>query len=213
MDILSIFLVVATAHFLALLSPGPDFVLVVKSALKNGSKKSTGVAAGISCANAIYIALCIIGVGSVLASSVKLMFALKIIGGIFLIYLAIQALRAKKNDYKTLEISATSNGPSTTWIHEFLTGFMSGILNPKSILFYLSLFTVVLTQDVSMTVKIALGVWMTCVVFLWDVIIILLLSTQKVRQRFSRMSYYIDKLSGAILGLLGLTIVRSALVR
>jgi len=42
----SIFLTVAIAHFLALLSPGPDFVLVVKSAIKNGPKKSIGVAAG-----------------------------------------------------------------------------------------------------------------------------------------------------------------------
>ena len=34
-NLLGIFITVALAHFLALLSPGPDFVLVVKSAIKN----------------------------------------------------------------------------------------------------------------------------------------------------------------------------------
>lgn len=101
----SVFVTVAIAHFLALLSPGPDFVLIVKSAIKNGPQKSIGVAAGIASANALYIALCLIGVGSLLASSVIIMIILKIAGGLFLIYLAIMALRAKKNDYKDLEFS------------------------------------------------------------------------------------------------------------
>jgi threonine/homoserine/homoserine lactone efflux protein len=57
-----IFFTVALAHFLALLSPEPDFLLVVKNDIKNGDRKSTGVVAGIASANALYIALCIIGV-------------------------------------------------------------------------------------------------------------------------------------------------------
>ena len=54
---------------------------------------------------------------------------------------------------------------------------------------------------------------MTMVVFLWDVAIIYLLSTEKVRCRFTKMAYYIDKVSGAILGLIGITIVKSAITR
>ena len=54
-NLLAIFATVAIAHFLALLSPGPDFVLIVKSSIKHGGKKSIGVAAGIASANAVYI--------------------------------------------------------------------------------------------------------------------------------------------------------------
>ncbi len=211
LSLFGIFATVAIAHFLALLSPGPDFVLIVKSAIKNGGKKSIGVAAGISSANALYIALCLIGVGSILASSVKVMVALKVLGGLFLIYLAIQALHAKKDNYKELALSKDNDSQSdSTWPREFITGFMSGILNPKNLMFYLSLFTVVLTKDVSLSFKLALGIWMTMVVFLWDVAIIYLLSTSRVRSKFSKMAYYIDKLTGAILGMIGFTIVRSA---
>ncbi|WKU19457.1 LysE family translocator [Advenella alkanexedens] len=207
-----IFLTVALAHFLALLSPGPDFVLVVKSAIKNDKSKAIGVAAGIASANAFYIALCLAGVGAILASSITIMIALKIIGGIFLVFLAVQALRTKKNDYADFGLDTTTNkNGHTTFVKEFATGFMSGALNPKNLLFYLSLFTVVLTNDVNLTFKISLGVWMTMVVFAWDTAVIFLLSTKKVRNQFTKSAFYIDKVTGAILGLVGLSIVRSAL--
>ncbi|GLS90198.1 threonine transporter RhtB [Psychromonas marina] len=213
-SLIGIFATVAFAHFLALISPGPDFVILVKSAVKNESKKAIGVALGISIANALYIALCLIGVGSLLASSVFIMIGLKISGGLFLLYLAIQALRAKKSDYESLsaQVSQSENN-ETTFFKEFIVGFMSGILNPKNVLFYLSLFTVVLTKDVSLTFKILLGIWMTSLVFIWDSAIVFILSGDKVRRRFSKLAYYIDKVTGAILGLVGFTIVKTALTK
>lgn len=212
-NLLGIFVTVAIAHFLALLSPGPDFVLVVKSAIRNKGKNAIGVALGIASANALYIALCLVGVGSILAASVTLMIVLKVIGGLFLIYLAIQALRASKSSYNDTDIAEQNNESTAqvTFFHEFITGFMSGILNPKNLLFYLSLFTVVLTPEVGFAFKLGLGIWMTSVVFLWDLSIIFLLSTPKVRSKFTKLAYYIDKVTGAILGLIGFAIVKSAL--
>ena len=214
-NLLGIFVTVTIAHFLALLSPGPDFVLVVKSAIRNEGKNAIGVALGIASANALYIGLCLIGVGSILAASVTLMIALKVIGGVFLIYLAVQAIRASKSSYNNLDMAEHTNSKTVkaTFFKEFITGFMSGILNPKNLLFYLSLFTVVLTPEVGFTFKLGLGIWMISVVFLWDLSIIFLLSTPKVRTKFTKLAYYIDKVTGAILGLIGFAIVKSALTK
>lgn len=214
-SLFGIFVTVAVAHFLALLSPGPDFVLVVKSAIKNEGKNAIGVALGIASANALYIGLCLIGVGSILAASVTLMIVLKVIGGLFLIYLAVQALRAKKSDYRNIDLVDTTDigSSKTTFLNEMVTGFMSGILNPKNLLFYLSLFTVVLTPEVGFAFKLGLGIWMTAIVFLWDLSIIFLLSRPKVRSQFTKAAYYIDKVTGAILGLIGFAIVKSALTK
>ncbi|AOW84124.1 LysE family translocator [Vibrio mimicus] len=211
----SIFVTVVVAHFLALLSPGPDFVLVVKSAIRNKGKNAIGIAVGIALANAVYIGLCLVGVGSILAASVSIIIALKIVGGLFLIYLAIQALKARRSSYETFEVSGLEGASthSSSFHYELVTGFMSGILNPKNLLFYLSLFTVVLTNDVSFSFKLGLGIWMTLVVFLWDAAIIFLLSTNKVRSRFTKLAFYIDKVTGAILGLIGFTIVKSVIAR
>jgi threonine/homoserine/homoserine lactone efflux protein len=210
-NLISIFITVVIAHFLALLSPGPDFVLILKSAIKNNPKAALGVVLGITSANALYITLCLIGIGSILASSIYIMIGLKILGGLFLIYLALQALLAKKSSYAELSIkNIKTEIVNVNFWKEFITGFMSAILNPKNLLFYLSLFTLILTKDVNLTFKIILAVWMTTVVFLWDSVIIFILSKDKIRKKFSKFSYYIDKITGAILGIIGFSIIKSA---
>ena len=123
-------------------------------------------------------------------------------------------LQARKSSYSQLDIneSISNNLTNTTFLKEFVAGFISGIFNPKNLLFYLSLFTVVLTPEVSFAFKLSLGIWMTIVVFLWDTSIIFLLSTRKVRQKFTQAAYYIDKITGALLGIIGVTIVKAAVV-
>ena len=51
----TIFITVALAHFVALLSPGPDFLLVVKSAVRNKKQVAIGVALGIACTALAYL--------------------------------------------------------------------------------------------------------------------------------------------------------------
>lgn len=209
--LIAIFITVAAAHFLALLSPGPDFVLLTKSALQNRKSTALGIAAGITMANALYIFLCLIGVGALIAKSIFLITAMKLAGGLFLIYLAYSALKAKKSDYKDLSESKGNHAARTSFLSELATGFMSGILNPKNPLFYLSLFTLVLNNDVSLNFKIFLGVWMTVIVFIWDTFIILVLSQYRVKSIFNRIAFYIDKLTGFLLGAFGLRLVYSSI--
>ena len=70
-----------------------------------------------------------------------------------------------------------------------------------------------LTKDVGLGFKVALGVWMTLVVLFWDMAIIFVLSTSRVRRKFAKIAFYIDKVAGAILGLIGLAILKSAFAK
>lgn len=211
LSLISIFITVAIAHFLALLSPGPDFILVVKSAFKGNRKNAVGVALGIATANAVYIGLCLIGVGAILSTSVSLMIALKFIGGLFLMYIAFNALKAPQNAYQNMPATSANSAKfsSISFLKEFITGFLSGILNPKNLLFYLSLFTIALTPDISLQFKILLGTWMTAIVFLWNVTIIYFLSKNNVRKKFTKMAFYADKVTGFILIAIGFSIIKS----
>ncbi len=210
-NLTSIFFTVVIAHFLALLSPGPDFILVIKSGVNNKKQHAIGIAIGIAIANAFYITLCLIGVGSILASSIIIMTTLKIAGGMFLTYLGVKTIMAKKADYAFLNDSINSKVNSNSSIYkEFITGFSSSILNPKLPLFYLSLFTLVLNNEVGLWFKILLGIWMSLLVFIWDSFIIFILSRKNVRAVFNKISYYTDKITGTILGLIGLKIITSA---
>lgn len=206
-------LTVVVAHFLALISPGPDFLLVVRSAFRNSRRRALGVALGIALANGLYITLCIIGVASMLAHSLWLMTTLKVIGGLFLMYIAFHALKARRSDYAFLnrpeqQTSTDKNTPS--FFKEFLLGMASGLSNPKNIIFYLSLFSVVLTPETSTALKLGLGVWMTVLVFAWDAMIIFVLSQHNVRQWFAKLAFYIDKAAGVLLGIMGWTLLKNA---
>jgi threonine/homoserine/homoserine lactone efflux protein len=57
----SAFLALALAHFVALLSPGPDFFLLVGYAARYRLRGSAGLCLGIAAGNALYIVLVIIG--------------------------------------------------------------------------------------------------------------------------------------------------------
>ncbi len=212
MDNLTIVSTVVVAHFMALISPGPDFLLLVKSSLSNTANRAIGMALGIAIANGIYIALCIIGVGAIIVKSFYLMVALKILGGLFLLYVAYHAIKAKKSDYQILvspQMNSTiQNGRS--FFAEFTLGLISGLSNPKNIIFYLSLFSVVLTPSVSLGLSVALGVWMVLLVFLWDTMIVLILSKQQIRKTFAKIAFYLDKIAGILLGVIGYNLLRSA---
>lgn len=213
-EVTALLVTVVAAHFLALVSPGPDFLMIVRSSMRVGKQGAIGVAGGIAVANGLYIALCIVGVGAVLAASLVAMTILKLIGGLFLVYIAIQALRTPRDAYRALLHSSraeASAGARAFW-REFSAGFISGIANPKSVIFYLSLFSVVLTKEVGIGIKIGLGLWMTALVFAWDTMIVLVLTQDRIRRAFARMVFYIDKFTGALLGLVGLKLLHAALI-
>ncbi len=211
MDSFTIISTVVVAHFLALISPGPDFLLLVRSAISNTRGRVVGMALGIALANGIYITLCIVGVGAVIVHSFYLMVALKLIGGLFLLYIAYHAIKAKRSDYQFLHHASDKTHPNSTrsFAKEFGLGLFSGLSNPKNVIFYLSLFSVVLTPSVSLGLSVALGLWMTILVFLWDVMIIFVLSHQGVRTAFAKIAFYVDKLAGVLLGFMGYRLLRT----
>lgn len=208
---LSVIITVVIAHFLSLLSPGPDFLIVLKSAVSNTKRVALGTAIGISLANAAYVFMCIIGISIVLAKSTLFMFILKIMGGCFLIYLFMSSIKAGET---TIEVFSFDTLPprTSTFKKEFIKGFFTGILNPKNLIFYLSLFSLVITDEVSFILKVYLGVWMVFLGFVWDTLLILLLSKKYVRNRLSNHSLLISRLSALFLGAIGTKLIYSAIV-
>lgn len=126
--------------------------------------------------------------------------------------MAYGVLRAKRSDYAFITQTPQDVGQKAApsfWA-EFFLGIASGLSNPKNIVFYLSLFSVVLTPQISMGLTVALGVWMVLLVFVWDAMIIFVLSQHKVRRAFGKVAFYVDKTAGILLGLMGGKLLHSA---
>lgn len=194
------FLIIAGAHFLALLSPGPDFFLIVRSAIVNGPRIASGVCAGIALANGCYIGLAISGV-MILNEISGLFTLLKWCGCAYLAWLGWCFLHSTGHSSppQAHNTATTPNHSTRRWQREFRTGFTSGILNPKNSLFYASLFSLGLEANTPLVIQAAFGIWMFLAVLLWDLGVARAAGHPPVVRRFMTHVRQIERATGGIL--------------
>ncbi|WP_296228866.1 LysE family translocator [Ralstonia sp. UBA689] len=210
------FLMIAAAHFLALLSPGPDFFLIARTSLSAGWRIASGACLGIALANGVFIAAAFAGTAALRPDSV-LFVVLQLAGCAYLLYLGVLFVRyAGSND---LDVSAsggratTPRHPPIAWRRATGMGFLSGILNPKNALFYASLAAMLTGPHASAGWKTVYGTWMFSVVLLWDVLIAVLIGHQTVLRRFARTLPWLERISGIVLILLALGVITVLFLR
>ncbi|MGE8467502.1 LysE family translocator [Pseudomonas putida] len=190
------FLIIALAHFLALLSPGPDFFLVARTSISSGWRTASGACLGIAVANGAFIAMAFTGL-SILREGSTLFIALQLAGAAYLLYIGSQFLRHAGHSSLA---AVAGNGAMQGWWHSGAMGFVSGILNPKNALFYASLASMVTSSSVGW--KVAYASWMFSIVLLWDLLVAVAIGNQRVLQRFARTLPWLERASGVMLMLL-----------
>ena len=201
------FLLIAIAHFFAVASPGPDFAVVLKQSVQYGRHNALWTSAGVGAAILLHIAYCVLGVALVLTQSPSLFMALKYIAGAYLAYLGVQALRAAKPSNTSSEQTAKPIlVPESSW-HAFRRGFFTNALNPKATLFFMSLFTLVISPTTPVIVQVGYGVYMALATWAWFSILSLLLSKAGVRNFFQQSGYWFDRGIGIILIALAVRVV------
>ena len=105
------FMIIALAHFLALLSPGPDFFLVARNAINSGWRIASGACLGIALANGAFIVTAFTGL-SVLQQGGPLFTTLQLAGASYLLYIGVLFLRHAGQT--SLGAVAGSAGPGAT---------------------------------------------------------------------------------------------------
>ena len=190
------FLIIALAHFLALLSPGPDFFLVARTSVSSGWRVASGACLGIALANGAFIAMAFTGL-SVLQEGSLLFTTLQLAGAGYLLYIGVLFLRhAGQTQLGAVAGQQAAQG----WWRGLAMGFLSGILNPKNALFYASLASMV--SNASVGWKTTCAVWMFSVVLLWDLLVAMAIGNQRVLRRFARALPWLERASGVMLVLL-----------
>ncbi|MGO4281290.1 MULTISPECIES: LysE family transporter [Cupriavidus] len=195
-----LFLIVATAHFLALLSPGPDFFLIARTSLAAGWRRAAGACLGIALANGVFIAGAFAGVSAMRADSA--LFSLtQLAGGLYLLYLGWQFVRFAGTT--PLGEAKAGGGAATGFAQAVASGFLSGILNPKNALFYASLAAMLSGPHASAPWKVAYGVWMFAAVLGWDLLVAVSIGHPRVLRRFARALPKLERAAGGMLMVFG----------
>ena len=119
--------------------PGPSVLLITGQALTKGLRAAFICLAGETLGSSILILLSLLGVGTILAASTILFLTIKWLGVLYLAYLGIrQIIDAKKQDHAlTIDIPESKNNTRGS----FGSGFLTALLNPKAIIFYMAFLT------------------------------------------------------------------------
>ena len=198
------FLTIAIAHLLAVASPGPDFVIVMRQSVAGGTKLGLWTAFGVGSGILVHVAYCILGVALLLSQSETLFNAMKYVAAAYLCYLGVQSLRAKKapNDTEKDRGVVAMHPARAYWI-----GFLTNGLNPKATLFFLALFTVVIDINTPTNIQVIYGLYLATATFAWFALLSLILGRAKVREFLQRAGLWFERAMGFLLIFLAIQIV------
>lgn len=119
------------------LTPGPDNIFVLMHSAMNGRKAGLMVVLGL-CTGLVGHTLAVaLGLAAVFAASATAFTALKIVGALYMAYLACQALRAPAG---TVTSGAqASAGAQQSHVRSYIRGVLMNLTNPKVVIFFLAL--------------------------------------------------------------------------
>lgn len=149
---------------LGLLSPGPDFAVVIAQSLSGGRLCGIRTALGIAFGLCFHISFCVLGLSFVLEQSPEYFIWLKKIGGFYLIYMAYTLWKnhRDKDQIESIEDQRTFSIHSS-----FFRGFWTNILNPKATIFFVLIFSTMIPSLVEQKYLWIYGFTMVVLASIW----------------------------------------------
>ncbi|GHE80906.1 amino acid transporter [Camelimonas fluminis] len=145
------------ACIILFITPGPDMSLFLAKTICEGRRSALAAVAGAESGCLIHTLLAALGVSALLAASATAFLALKIVGALYLLWLAIGAIRHGS----VLKVDATRQTQAPPLLQSYLTGLGVNLTNPKVVLFFVTFLPqFVSAHDPHAMGKLAfLGVW------------------------------------------------------
>lgn len=206
---ISQFLVLAAAHFLAVASPGPDLAVVIKQSIRYGKRNAIITSIGIGSAILIHVGYSAVGIGLLIKKSPMVFDALKYLCAGYLAYIGYKSLRVKASAPEQFNQQPKLDEQSGK--KAFGIGFITNVLNPKATLFFLSIFSVVVSQQTPNIWLGAYAVYFSLMTMGWFCFVSLVLNKTSVRNKFLTMGHYFDWTMGVVLIALAIKVALSSL--
>ena len=203
----SLFATIATAHALAVMSPGPDLAIVTRQTLAHGRSAGLRTALGIAVGISFHVAYGMFGLGWAIQKFPALLIVLRVVGGLLLLWIGWGAVRAQA----VLDTPQQAAGAQAA-AKDFSIGLFTNMLNVKAMLFFVALCSAVITGATPPALKLALGAWMIVTTGLWFSFVAWTLGHPRIRERLMRSAHWIDRIMGVILLALGAGMLASVFV-
>jgi len=157
-------LTLAGVILLAAMSPGPDFLIVLRSVMTAGRRAGMACAAGIASGVLVWATVTSFGIAGLLAASAVAFTVVKLVGAAYLVLLGVQALLAARRGAYT---PPTEPGKEKTAGGAFAAGLLTNLLNPKVAVVFLALWPQFMPASATALDTIVMAGIVSVTVLLW----------------------------------------------
>lgn len=186
---------IATTQLVALASPGPDFFFVSQVAASSTRKQSFRAVCGITLGVFVWALLAILGLNIVLQKFPMLHRGIMISGGAYLLYLAYLLIQSALAAHHAKNSTSEPKLPSVR-SKFFLKGLFTNLSNTKALIYFVSVFSAIVTGSVDISTKsIILGL-IVIETFLWFIFVAYVFSLPKVKAKYQEYTQYVDGAAG-----------------
>ncbi|QKK25486.1 LysE family translocator [Rhizobium hidalgonense] len=202
-----VFISIMAALAVGAMSPGPSFVVVSRIAISRSRLDGLAAALGMGAGGVIFAVLALAGLTALLSQFEWLYILLKVAGGAYLIYIAVNIWRGAAQPLEVSDAGDSHRAPRRS----FTTALLTQLSNPKTIIVYASLFAALLPRTVPLDLMIVLPLGVFAVEAGWYSIVALAFSARHPRRLYLAAKSWIDRAAGAVMGSLGLRLILSGL--
>lgn len=200
----SVLIGIAWAHFLALMSPGPNFLVITQTAISRSRLAGICTALGVATATVVWTAFTILGLGLLLSEFGWLYGVLKLCGGAYLVYLGVRTWHGARIP---LPPATTADARELGLWRSFRLGLFSNLSNPKSVVFFGSIFAALSAPDMPIWAK-AAGVGIVVFNAVWfHCVLALVFSAGPAQASYRRLKRRVDQVTGVMMALFGLRLI------
>ncbi|PLR30667.1 threonine export protein RhtC [Chimaeribacter coloradensis] len=208
---LILFLTVALVHLVALISPGPDFFFVSQTAASRSRREAMMGVVGISLGIVIWAGVALMGLHLLLEKMAWLHQGIMVGGGLYLLWMGYQLLRSAKAK-AAQTASATGETPKVELPargRTFMRGFLTNLSNPKAVIYFGSVFSLFVGDDVGSAERWGLFVMIVAETFAWFSIVAVVFALPVMRRGYQRLAKWIDGVAGVLFAGFGIHLIIS----
>lgn len=205
-DLTALFGILA-ALTVGVVSPGPSFVMVARTAVCASRREGIAAALGMGAGGVVFAVAALFGLHALLLAVPSLYLVLKLIGGLYLAYLGYRIWASAE---RPLMIGNLAERSATRTTRALALGFTTQISNPKTAIVYASVFAAFLPGAQSLAFDVTLVVLVFLVEAGWYALVALSLASERPRSVYLRCKTWMDRLAGGVMIGLGLKLASSA---
>ena len=191
------------------LSPGPNLLVVVQASLIAGRSAGIATGLGVAVGDGIYAALGLLGIATLITHSGELFSAVKVLGGLYMLWLAWKLIRRHPSAHLDVEAAM----PRRSLGGHFLRGLLTDLANPQTVLFFASIFAATLSVDTPRWARLLSWLGILGVSVLWRSVLSVAFSRRRMRAAYERCQGTIERIGGVVLAGFGTKLVLDGVLR